>query len=94
MAVVSCPALLLPLCRLKFSSSEFGIPPLPSGIMYGGPTAAQSNLCECNTVVYSLVSACAACQGGSWILYAFHFAHTKSMPMMFYQVVRLVGQLY
>ncbi|KAH9047436.1 hypothetical protein EDB83DRAFT_1461423 [Lactarius deliciosus] len=36
--------------------------------LYRGPNAGQSNLCECNTVVYSLVSACGACQGSSeWI---------------------------
>ena len=62
--------------------------------MYGGPTAAQSNLCQCNTVVYSLVSACAACQGSSSILFAFHFIHMKCIPIIFYQVVRLVGQLH
>ena len=94
MVVVSCPVLLSTLCRLKFLSLEFDIQALPPGRMYGGPTAAQSNLCECNTVVYSLVSACAACQGSTWILYAFHFAHTRIMPIMSYQVVWLVSQLY
>ncbi|KAH9005548.1 hypothetical protein EDB86DRAFT_3061759 [Lactarius hatsudake] len=46
----------------------FTIEPLPQGSLYRGPNANQSNLCECNTVVYSLVSACGACQGSSeWI---------------------------
>ncbi|KAH9171573.1 hypothetical protein EDB89DRAFT_1090712 [Lactarius sanguifluus] len=46
----------------------FKIDPLPQGSVYRGPNAGQSNLCECNTVVYSLVSACGACQGSSeWI---------------------------
>jgi len=52
------------------NGGQFNIQQLPSGRMYGGPTAAQSNLCECNTVVYSLVSACGACQGSSWILWS------------------------
>jgi len=52
------------------NGGQFNIQPLPSGRMYGGPTASQSNLCECNTVVYSLVSACAACQGSTWILWS------------------------
>ena len=39
--------------------------------MYSGPLAGEDNLCVCNTVVYSLVSACGACQGAtSWVGYA------------------------
>ena len=49
----------------------FNIASLPEGSLYRGPDAGQSNLCVCNTVVYSLVSACGACQGASsWIQYA------------------------
>jgi len=46
----------------------FSIAPLPQGSLYRGPNAGQDNLCQCNTIVYSLVSACGACQGSSsWI---------------------------
>ncbi|KAI9462907.1 hypothetical protein BJY52DRAFT_1255950 [Lactarius psammicola] len=46
----------------------FAIAPLPQGSLYRGPDAGRGNLCVCNTVVYSLVSACGACQGSSqWI---------------------------
>lgn len=36
-------------------------------IVYIGPLANNSTLCQCNTVTYSLVSACAACQGQRFI---------------------------
>ncbi|KAH9059771.1 hypothetical protein EDB87DRAFT_742134 [Lactarius vividus] len=49
-------------------SGLFKIDPLPQGSLYRGPNVNQSNLCECNSVVYSLVSACGACQGSAqWI---------------------------
>ena len=47
------------------------IGPLPQGDLYSGPDAGQDNLCQCNTVVYSLVSACGACQGSQWTQYVF-----------------------
>ncbi|KAI0253447.1 hypothetical protein BJV78DRAFT_210424 [Lactifluus subvellereus] len=43
------------------------IAPLPQGRLYRGPDAGEGTLCQCNTVVYSLVSACGACQGSQWI---------------------------
>ncbi|KAH9954751.1 hypothetical protein BGW80DRAFT_1258557 [Lactifluus volemus] len=48
----------------------FEIDPLPQGLHYTGPNAGQGNLCQCNTVVYSLVSACGGCQGGQWTLWS------------------------
>ncbi|KAI0302815.1 hypothetical protein B0F90DRAFT_169696 [Multifurca ochricompacta] len=46
---------------------QFQIGSLPQGSLYRGPDTEQANLCQCNPVVYSLVSACGACQGSSWI---------------------------
>ncbi|KAH9955186.1 hypothetical protein BGW80DRAFT_375934 [Lactifluus volemus] len=45
------------------------IPPLSPGSTYSGTTGSSYDgpTCMCSTVVYSLLSACAACQGGSWI---------------------------
>ncbi|KAI0259720.1 hypothetical protein BC834DRAFT_603874 [Gloeopeniophorella convolvens] len=44
----------------------FTIPPLlNSSRTYVGPTSANANICSCNTVVYSLISACSACQGAT-----------------------------
>ena len=46
----------------------FTIPPLLPGDSYVGPTGPSddSDLCKCNTVVYSLMSACDACQDADW----------------------------
>lgn len=50
------------------TNAEFSIPALLPDNHYTGPTVANTdNLCKCNTVVYSLVSACGGCQGGEWI---------------------------
>lgn len=51
------------------------MPALQSDTAYPGPTqedlSAEPNLdsCICNGVYYSMLSACGACQGGSWIKY-------------------------
>lgn len=46
----------------------FTIPNLEPGNSYTGPTGTgdDGDLCKCNTVVYSLMSACDACQGAKW----------------------------
>jgi len=48
----------------------FSIPSLAPGYEYQGPTTADTVAglqCMCTTVAYSLISACDACQGESWI---------------------------
>jgi len=52
------------------NGGQFDIPQLPPGRLYAGPSTAQFYPCECNTVVYSLISACAACQGSTGILWS------------------------
>lgn len=48
------------------------INPLQQGYHYSGPSGIDDgNLCLCNTVVYSLLSACDACQSETWITYVF-----------------------
>ncbi|KAF8477802.1 hypothetical protein DFH94DRAFT_846164 [Russula ochroleuca] len=45
-------------------------PLLDSNQSYAGPSADGhdgSDLCKCNTIAYSLLSACDACQGSGWI---------------------------
>src|SRR5712675_1403289 len=75
--------------------SEFNIPPLLSSFRYVGPYSGHDNLCQCNTVVYSLMSACSGCQGSTWISYAFYPTRKKLAPMMTScQVVSVVIQLY
>ena len=57
-------------CRLG-SFAAFTINSLLPGYSYTGPSGVDdSNLCKCNTVAYSLISACDACQGAQWITYA------------------------
>ena len=53
-----------------FSSSGFILSPLPSGSsnVYFGPTKNTTNSsCQCSTVFYSLLSACAYCQNDTYL---------------------------
>ncbi|KIL68696.1 hypothetical protein M378DRAFT_8165 [Amanita muscaria Koide BX008] len=43
------------------------IPSLPAGDEYFGPLTSQNNTCICTSIYYSLLSACGACQAGSWV---------------------------
>jgi hypothetical protein len=54
---------------INIIKTAFTIPTLTSNdISYTGPTGPsdENDLCKCNTVVYSLMSACGACQGSKW----------------------------
>jgi hypothetical protein len=58
--------------------------PLGPGEEYFGPAGVDnSNLCKCNTVTYSLVSACGACQAAPWITYDFHPLLSSSLIPIF-----------
>jgi hypothetical protein len=61
--------------------------PVGPGQSYLGPSFGETalNSCECSTVVYSLKSACGACQGGSWITYVAH------QPLTYWAYIFLVG---
>ncbi|KAH7923490.1 hypothetical protein BV22DRAFT_1130636 [Leucogyrophana mollusca] len=54
--------------------SDISYPPLTNttaNSYYVGPTsAAQSTECTCNTVIYSLVSACGLCQNGTFLYWS------------------------
>ncbi|KAL0946688.1 hypothetical protein HGRIS_012875 [Hohenbuehelia grisea] len=45
---------------------NFSVPALPSGNHYFGPPPGGVNECSCSSVVYSLISACGACQNRTW----------------------------
>lgn len=45
----------------------FTVAALSPNAYYIGPNVTESNACECNAVVYSLVCACAACQGAKFV---------------------------
>ncbi len=53
------------------SPAAFTVDPLMTGEEYAGPTLlGGADICKCNTVFYSLMSACGACQNAFWIEYA------------------------
>lgn len=55
-------------CCDRLSDEGVTLPQLLSGNdVYYGPTKGQNDMCQCTTVFYSLVSACAVCQDREWI---------------------------
>ena len=48
-------------------ATGYSLDVLPTGYHYIPPTAENQNKCKCNTVFYSLVAACSACQGGEYL---------------------------
>ncbi|KAH9995304.1 hypothetical protein BJV77DRAFT_239913 [Russula vinacea] len=64
------------------NGGSFTIEPLQPGDMYRGPQGEDdANLCKCSTVGYSLISACAGCQGGRWVGWLeFSINCTKILP--------------
>ncbi|KAH9971461.1 hypothetical protein BJV74DRAFT_865871 [Russula compacta] len=65
------------------NGGSFTINALQSGYSYTGPTGGidDSNMCKCNTISYSLISACDACQGSDWISWSNYSANcTKTLP--------------
>jgi hypothetical protein len=52
---------------LYLYDADWSVDPLPIGTSYSGPLKSGSNPCECNSVVYVLISACADCQGHQWV---------------------------
>ncbi|KAH9973142.1 hypothetical protein BGW80DRAFT_1445676 [Lactifluus volemus] len=45
---------------------RFNLQALQQGYAYAGPTPDDNTTCKCSPVVYSLLSACDACQGSTW----------------------------
>ncbi|KAF8201562.1 hypothetical protein BJ912DRAFT_506116 [Pholiota molesta] len=54
---------LLAVCN----GGPFPVAALPDNTHYLGPTLQNANPCQCNTVTYSLMSACGACQGRTYL---------------------------
>jgi hypothetical protein len=60
----------VPRGNLADTSPEFTIPQLAQGNHYTGPSGSDAgDICRCNSVYYSLISACIGCQKGIWISY-------------------------
>ncbi|KAG2353712.1 hypothetical protein BDR07DRAFT_686728 [Suillus spraguei] len=49
------------------NGSIYEINPLLPGEYYEAPSGAGATPCQCNTVTYSMISACSVCQNGSYI---------------------------
>ncbi|KAJ4487761.1 hypothetical protein J3R30DRAFT_3430893 [Lentinula aciculospora] len=47
------------------NNGQYTIPAINSTEFYSGPTSATQNECRCSSVFYSLLMACAQCQGAS-----------------------------
>jgi len=47
--------------------APFPVEALPESSHYLGPSLQDANICQCSTVTYSLMSACGACQGMSYL---------------------------
>ncbi|KAG7092708.1 hypothetical protein E1B28_009038 [Marasmius oreades] len=47
------------------TGGSYTVQSLPPGSVYLGPSIDTANGCECSTVTYSLMSACALCQNGT-----------------------------
>jgi hypothetical protein len=64
------------------NGGSFTIDALKPGYSYIGPTGVDdTNLCKCNTVTYSLISACDACQGAVWTTWPEYSSNcTKTLP--------------
>jgi len=64
------------------NGGSFTINALRPGYSYVGPTVADgTNLCKCNTVAYSLLSACDACQGAVWTSWSLFSSNcTTTLP--------------
>ncbi|KAH9970055.1 hypothetical protein BJV74DRAFT_263903 [Russula compacta] len=67
------------------NGGSFTINPLQPGHAYTGPTGAtginDSNMCKCNTVMYSLLSACDACEGVYWFGWDYFLTNcTQTLP--------------
>lgn len=66
------------------SSGSYNVDSLPDGTHYVGPVSVFSaHDCQCNTVTYSLMSACAACQGRSYIAWSEWTANCPNVSLSF-----------
>ncbi|TFY82206.1 hypothetical protein EWM64_g1800 [Hericium alpestre] len=74
------PCLIAAYVEAVCDGGQFSIPALAPDHHYTGPTAGNGNQCLCNTVAYSLISACDMCQGNSplqWSLWSFNCSSTS-----------------
>ncbi|KAH9161344.1 hypothetical protein EDB89DRAFT_2031093 [Lactarius sanguifluus] len=64
-------------------NGQFTIPQLAAGNHYTGPSGGSDDgICQCNSVLYSLISGCAGCQKGTWLSYDEWTANCSSRAAM------------
>ncbi|KAJ3812314.1 hypothetical protein F5876DRAFT_74964 [Lentinula aff. lateritia] len=69
-------------------NTQYSIPPINTTENYGGPsTGQQDNPCQCSSVMYILLSACGACQGGTFIAFPENIPSGTRVPRWAYQNV-------
>lgn len=61
------PCIIASYLESQCDRGGFTVAALSPNAYYIGPNVIESNACECNAVVYSLVCACAACQGAKFV---------------------------
>ncbi|KAF4614942.1 hypothetical protein D9613_002754 [Agrocybe pediades] len=66
------------------NNGSFPIEVLPAMSHYLGPTLQTANPCQCNTVTYSLMSACGACQGRTYLSWSVWSANCPTVSINTY----------
>jgi len=61
------PCLVASFLSSTCNDGTFNVPALENGDRYLGPTPDTVTDCQCNSAVYSLMSACSACQSGTFV---------------------------
>ncbi|KIK92404.1 hypothetical protein PAXRUDRAFT_147406, partial [Paxillus rubicundulus Ve08.2h10] len=61
------PCLITAYLQGACNSGQFEVDSLPSGSFYVGPTADEQNACQCSTLTYTTISACALCQNQTYL---------------------------
>jgi len=78
------PCIIAAYLESACNNGEASIYPLPQGWTYQGPSNPDlygDDSCLCNTVTYSLLSACGACQGNDWVTWSeYVYNCTKTLP--------------
>ncbi|XP_006456981.1 hypothetical protein AGABI2DRAFT_122853 [Agaricus bisporus var. bisporus H97] len=70
-------------------SSEWTIAPLPLGQVY--VPSVSPDACQCSTVTYSMLSACAACQGEKWLDFNQYSENCTSVSLSVFPVALPAG---
>ncbi|KDR73490.1 hypothetical protein GALMADRAFT_227940 [Galerina marginata CBS 339.88] len=68
---------LLAICN----NGPFPVDALPESTHYLGPSLQNANPCQCSTVTYSLMSACGACQGRTYLSWSVWSANCPTVSL-------------